>query len=247
MTAKTLTIIKHKVPSKLRKFITNNFLLISIIFSIILGFGIGFGIRSSSWNDPDIVQWLKFPGDLFIRALELFIVPIVFVGVVAATSSLSAKNNLKLTSICVGLIFLTHILATFTGVIGSLLLKELSTNNQNETLSNPFANEKQKTTFDIITDILRNLIPKNIIKTTTNQEITKYITIGVNSQNETIYKRNIEFIDGTNVLGLLVFALLLGLASSALDKKAEVFKEFFKSANDVIILSRKYSILNLVF
>lgn len=220
---------------KLKSFAKNNLLLIGIFISILVGFAIGFGLRSSSWYKTENVLWFTLPGNLFIRALELFIVPVVFVGVVTATSSLSAKNNLKLTVISMGLILLTHVLAASAAVVGSLILVELSVKNQNETLSNPTIVEKQKTTYDIISDILRNLIPKNIIRATTQQEITRYI-VDTTSKNLT-FKRKVEYIDGSNVLGILVFAILLGLASSALDKKAELFRNFFKSANDVIILS----------
>jgi len=90
-------------------------------------------------------------------------VPVVFVGVVAATSGLSAKSNLKLTSICMGLIMLTHILATLTAVVGSFVLLELTSEKVNETNINfgNRENEQQKTTYDIIADILFNMIPKN--------------------------------------------------------------------------------------
>lgn len=138
-----------------------------------------------------------------------------------------------------GLILLTHILATLTGVVGSLVLLEFSKNKPNITVINY---EPQKTTYDIISDILRNMIPTNIIQASTSQEITKYVKYA----NET-YVKEIQLINGTNVLGLLVFSLLLGFAASSLGKKAEKFKQFFESTNDVIITSKMllyYIILN---
>jgi Na+/H+-dicarboxylate symporter len=99
--------------------------------------------------------------------------------------------------------------------------------------------EKQKTTYDIIADILRSLVPKNIIKAATNQEITKYVL----NENQTTYKRTVQYIEGTNILGILVFALLIGLATSVLDEKAKLFRDFFKAANDVVILVLKWLIL----
>ncbi len=99
--------------------------------------------------------------------------------------------------------------------------------------------EKQKTTYDIIADILRSLVPKNIIKAATNQEITRYVL----NENQTTYKRTVQYIEGTNILGILVFALLIGLATSVLDEKAKLFRDFFKAANDVVILVLKWLIL----
>jgi Na+/H+-dicarboxylate symporter len=105
--------------------IKDNKLLLLILVSIIVGFGIGIGIKNSSLDKDDML-WFVLPGTLFIRALEMLIVPVVFIGVVAATSSLSAKSNLKVTLICVGLTFLTHILATLCGLIGAIIVNALS-------------------------------------------------------------------------------------------------------------------------
>ena len=226
-----------KRPNKVVTFIKNNFLLILILLSILLGFGIGIGLKNSSLSKQDDLVWFTLPGSLFIRSLEMLIVPVVFIGVVAATSSLSAKSNLKMTLICVGLTFLTHILATICGLAGALIVNALSQTNQQSTVIAVLV-EKQKTTYDIISDILRSLIPKNIIKATTNQEITKYVL----NENQT-YKRTIQYIEGTNILGVLVFALLIGLATSVLDEKAKLFRDFFKAANDVVILVLKWLIL----
>ena len=219
--------------------IKTHWLLVSILISILIGFTIGISLKSAK-VDKDIVQWLTLPGNLFIRSLELLIVPVVFVGVVAATGSLSAKSNLKITLICVGLCFLTHILATLVGLIGSLVLVSLSSKNNNSQ-DRVQSVGKQKTAFDIIADILRNLIPKNIIKATTSQELTRYYL--VNTTNSSEYVRKVEYIDGTNILGVLIFALLIGLSASVLDKRAEMFREFFRSCNDVVILVLRWLIL----
>ena len=57
------------------------------------------------------------------------------------------------------------------------------------------------------------------------------------------YDRKVEYIEGTNILGVLVFSLLIGLATSVLDEKAKLFRDFFKAANDVVILVLRWLIL----
>lgn len=231
--------VEVKRYNKIIKALKTHWLLVSILVSILIGFSIGIGLKSGQ-VDKRIVEWLTLPGNLFIRSLEMLIVPVVFVGVVSATGSLSAKSNLKITLICVGLCFLTHILATIVGLFGSLLLISLSSKNP-DSIAKIESVGKQKTAYDIIADILRNLIPKNIIKATTNQELTKYYL--VNTTNSSEYVRKVEYIEGTNILGVLIFALLIGLSASVLDKKAELFREFFRSCNDVVILVLRWLIL----
>ena len=221
------TLVTIKRPSRIVIFLKENFLLFSIFTAILLGFSIGIGLKNSSLTKEDLL-WFMLPGNLFIRSLEMLIVPIVFLSIVEATSSLSAKSNLKVTLICVILSFLTHLLGSLCGLGGVFVVNLLS---QKSLIEPEFSVvEKQKTTYDIIADILRNLITKNIFKATTDTEITKYVL-----KNHTNV-RTIQYIEGTNILGILVFALLIGLSSSVLDEKAKAFRDFFKSANEIIVL-----------
>ena len=70
--------------------------------------------------------------------------------------------------------------------------------DDDESIANT-ATKYSKTTYDIITDILRNLIPKNLIKATTHQEITHYVPTSFNSS---IFERKIEYIPGLLGIGV---------------------------------------------
>lgn len=219
--------------------IRNNLLLFSIFISLVIGFSIG-SILKKYDVDSAITVWFKLPGLLFIRCLELLILPVIFIGVVAATSTLSAKNNVRITLICVFFIFVTHLIAVITGHIGSLILKAVSI-SQTDTFKtdSSFSNHIQKNAYDIVSDILRNIIPKNIIKSATHQEITKLIK----DSNGTLVKKSVQYIDGTNLLGILFFAVLIGLATSVLDTKVTIFRQFFQSANEVVIYCLSWIII----
>jgi Na+/H+-dicarboxylate symporter len=223
--------------NKIIKIIKKNQLLFYILLSLIVGFTIGLTLKQFS-NTESITIWLKLPGYLFIRCLELLILPVIFVGIVSSTSTFSAKKNIRITLICILFIFLTHLISVLTGLCGSLILiKLLNINKTNETLTNTtliistkLIDNHQKSIYDIISDILRNIIPKNIVKATTHQEITKLNVV--------------KYIDGTNLLGILFFAILIGLATSVLDdSKVKVFKQFFQSANEIFIQCLNWIIL----
>jgi proton glutamate symport protein len=223
--------------NKIIKIIKKNQLLFYILLSLIVGFTIGLTLKQFS-NTESITIWLKPPGYLFIRCLELFILPVIFVGIISSTSTFSAKKNIRITLVCILFIFLTHLISVLTGLCGSLILiKLLNINKNNETLTNvtliistKLIDNHQKSIYDIISDILRNVIPRNIVKATTHQEITKLNVV--------------KYIDGTNLLGILFFALLIGLASSVLDdSKVKVFKQFFQSANEIFIQCLNWIIL----
>lgn len=232
--------------NKFIKFLKNNSLLIFIILSIVIGFGVGIGLKNSSWNHTDNILWFTLPGKLFIRALSMLVMPFIFIGVVSATSSLSAKNNIRMTSVSLVLIILSHFLGALSGLAGGFVMKQIGvqpvSNENNDSDLTLNSKENAKTAYDIIADIFRNLIPKNIIKATTHQELTRYVP---DTTNSSMLVRSVNYIEGTNLLGLLVFAIFLGLGASLLDKKAEMFRDFFKSANEVMTLILRWLIVLL--
>lgn len=103
------------------EFVRENLLLVAILISILIGFGMGIGLRQVQWSNSDDKLWFTLPGMLFIRSLEMLILPVIFVGVISATSSLSAKSNLRMTVISIGFCVLSHILACITALCGSLI------------------------------------------------------------------------------------------------------------------------------
>lgn len=70
-------LVQVKAENKFIKFVKTNALLISILVAIVVGFGIGLLLKNTSWNNTDNVLWFTLPGNLFIRALELLILPVI--------------------------------------------------------------------------------------------------------------------------------------------------------------------------
>jgi Na+/H+-dicarboxylate symporter len=238
----TLVDVKRRRAEKLGRFLRDNAFILTILLSILVGFGVGIGLKTGL-NERDrnaVIPWFTLPGQLFMRALELLVVPMVFVSVTCATGSLSPRNNLRVTVISLGLVLLTHVASVLTGLAGGLILTACSSPPVKTSLITNKLYEKQKETYDIAADLLRNLIPKNIIKAATSQEVTRYYFSNVNGTVK--FTRKIEYTDGANILGILSFAILLGLASSVLEERAALFRQLFKSCNDVILLALRWLI-----
>lgn len=223
----------NSFKKKFKTWLKSNLMFIAIILSIIIGFSIGLGIRLSSLSENDNKLWFTLPGKLFIRSLELLIIPVIFFGVVSATSMLNPKTNAKLSLICVIFIYGSHLVACVLGITSSFAFSLMSNNRTNNAfIKNSKIQRIEKNFYDIVSDIFRSLIPKNIIRATINQEITKYNP--VEDENGTItFKRSVVFIDGTNLLGILVFALFIGIASSIIGEKGAAFRSFIESTNYV--------------
>ncbi|OQR87783.1 dicarboxylate/amino acid:cation (Na or H) symporter (DAACS) family protein [Achlya hypogyna] len=106
---------------------TNAPLVSSIAVIVCCAVGVGLGILLSGLKaSVGVMQWVKLPGDLFVRALQCLIVPVVF-----CTMSVSVAEVvvLKRTSVLswrtAAVFFLTSFLATVQGMIVALVYKFL--------------------------------------------------------------------------------------------------------------------------
>jgi Na+/H+-dicarboxylate symporter len=224
-----------------KNILKSNLMLISITIGIIIGFIIGIALRLTSYENTQLALWFKLPGQLFLRSLQLLILPVIFFGVVTATSSFNIKNNARMSIACLVMTISSNICGSIIGVAGSFTFKLLNLKNE---LTNTSTKEKSinmdRSVYDIVSDLLRNMIPTNIFKATLFQELTQYIASVENSTlaglNETIVKtRRIVDMPNTNVLGILVFAILIGIAAGVIKEKGEAFRSFIVSINEVVI------------
>lgn len=174
-----------------------NFLLISVLIGILVGVILGLSLKSSTSH---LKLFLTLPGQIFLRALSLLAVPVIFFSITSATTSLNTRGNLKITLFSIGLCLLCHIISTVIALCGSFLLPNISTETANVTLNNGSSLMTEKTIngslingYDIFSDILRNLIPNNIVKAFFSLEMTTYNNKGIKSginkkQNKTFKK-----------------------------------------------------------
>nr|KAG5701947.1 hypothetical protein BaRGS_034529 [Batillaria attramentaria] len=100
-------------------------------------------------------------------------------------------------------------------------------------------------TPDIFADLIRNLVPDNVVTACFQQAQTKYSTVErhvtVNKSgelaNETlvIKVKGVGTASSTNVLGLVLCCMVFGMATTAVGPLGRPFFIFFNSANEVIM------------
>ncbi|OQS03459.1 dicarboxylate/amino acid:cation (Na or H) symporter (DAACS) family protein [Thraustotheca clavata] len=104
---------------------TNAPLVSSLAVIICCGLGVGLGILLASFKASEgVMQWIKLPGDLFVRALECLIVPVVFCTMAVSVAEVVVlKRTSVLSWKTAGVFFLTSFLATVQGMIVALVYK----------------------------------------------------------------------------------------------------------------------------
>lgn len=181
------------------------------LIALVLG-GI-FGILLSMLPENKFVQTylldglLKLAGTGFLNAIKLIVVPLVFVSIVYATASL---DDLKKVGRIGGKTFLFYTLTTALAIILALGIGGIVKPGIGVDLvaikANEVATTTQTTSVNFV-DTLLNMIPTNIFA---------------------------AFSEG-NTLGIIFFALLLGLSITAVGEKAQPLLTVFESANEVLL------------
>lgn len=95
---------------------SSNGQLIAIMASIVVGTAIGMGL-SYVEMDPTISQWIKMPGDMYIRALQCVVIPLVFVNLAVSVADIVHLGQSRIIGFRVAVFFfLITVLAVIEGV-----------------------------------------------------------------------------------------------------------------------------------
>ncbi|CAL7952022.1 unnamed protein product [Xylocopa violacea] len=216
-------------------------LILRTVVGVCAGITTGFILKTFTpqpWSKRN-VMYLKFPGELFIRLVNCLILPLVMSSIVSATCNLKKSGQIGLMALYY------YITTTMLGIILSVTLVQII--RPGELLKNKNivsqSTSRSYITLDTILDLLRNLLPDNIVSACLHQ----YQTVLEKSQNESvpIEEWNIDHtsIVGTNVLGLVFFSLILGLAIGDIEAKGEPLMNFFRSLSDAMMKIMSWAIM----
>ncbi|XP_052784566.1 excitatory amino acid transporter 1-like isoform X4 [Mya arenaria] len=231
-----MTGTNHCCSGKFGRCLKREALLLTTLVAVGLGIGIGFAVRTSG-PSATALMWIGLPGQLYLRALRLMIVPLVICSVIVGTASLDAKQNGKITIVSFIYIFVTNMIGTILGILGWLVFQPgkggvgLTSNEKVE--------ENKIETHDIFADLIRNIFPSNLFEATFQQDQTQYQkeinTVSPDSNTTVvIITKSLGKTGGANLLGLIFVCIVVGIAASALKEKGKPFILFFESAAAIV-------------
>uniref|UniRef100_A0AAG5DAC5 Amino acid transporter n=1 Tax=Anopheles atroparvus TaxID=41427 RepID=A0AAG5DAC5_ANOAO len=219
---------KHFVKSNLLTFLT--------VLGVFGGTALGLLLKNSEipWTERE-VMYIQYPGDLFLRMLKCLIVPLLVSSITSAIGSLDLSMSKKIAFRAIVYYFTTTICAVILGII---LVSTIRPGTGREV--NPIAGKattRQVLTADTLLDLIRNLFPPNIIQATMFQ----FRTILVAPANATgvpltEYKITNEFTQGTNVLGLVMFSVVLGTCIGKMREKGKPLLGLFESLSEAMMI-----------
>lgn len=177
------------------------------------------GDESGAINDFTS-DWIKPWGKIFVNSLKLIAVPLVLFSLISGIASLKDVTKLgKMGGRAIGLYVFTTVIAILFGLLSVNLIQPWKgiDNEAKDRIIQSFSEKTNKKVGEGLTEVKEDgplqfvidLVPSNIMEAAS---------------------------DNGNMLQVIVFALLFGIALISIDKlKAEPVKKFFDGVNEVVL------------
>ncbi|XP_011302519.1 excitatory amino acid transporter [Fopius arisanus] len=228
---------------KIEEWMTKNLLLVLTVVGVITGFGFGFLGRLGNFSDGNIML-ISFPGEILMRLLKMFILPLIISSLITGMAKLDAKSSGRMGCRALCYYLGTTVLAAILGIAvvmiihpGDPRIKSMTSviSRQNNSL------DQRMSTMDAMLDIIRNLIPENLVQACLQQVQSSYVktpvfaSLGQENKTEYIMEHQLVYKDGTNVMGMIMFSITFGLLLGQMGQKAQVMVDFFEALNEIVM------------
>uniref|UniRef100_A0A8C1UUM2 Amino acid transporter n=1 Tax=Cyprinus carpio TaxID=7962 RepID=A0A8C1UUM2_CYPCA len=231
---------KNSFKDRFMVFFKRNLLVIFTVSGVLVGVGLGMMVRNMNLTRAQMT-YFAFPGEMLLRMLKMIILPLVVCSLISGAASLDTRSLGKLGGIAVSYFLVTTLIASSIGVALAFIIKPgvgagaLNTNNLG--LEGVSSN---KETADSFLDLARNLFPSNLVAAAFRSYVTDYKTILVgNATNGTLNYQKVPYgtdADGMNILGLVLFAMVFGVALRKLGAEGEELIRFFNAFNEATMV-----------
>ncbi|KAM4739832.1 excitatory amino acid transporter 5 isoform 3-T5 [Anableps anableps] len=219
-----------------RGFCRRNGLLTLSIIAVITGCTLGFMLRGTELSTQAKI-YFSFPGELLMRMLKMLILPLITSSLMSGLSSMESKACCRMGVLTVTYYLWTTFIAVVVGIVLVLIIKP-GTGTEME--SNRLGGGPVMTSADALLDLIRNMVPSNLIEATFQQYKTDLIPIlrvptktiqpnfvyvipddsdpkgrtvylELTPPPDVIYKTSPGSSQQMNVLGIVIFSATMGL------------------------------------
>ncbi|OXA52781.1 excitatory amino acid transporter 3 [Folsomia candida] len=222
------------------KVLRENLLAILTMAGVGAGVALGFGLRAreSPWSPRDVL-YVKYVGELFLRMLKALILPLIVSSLVAAVGSLDLSLSRKIGIRAIVYYMVTTIMAVVLGIILVTSIRPGRSGPPDDVVDVQ-ARSRETTTADTLMDLVRNLVPPNLLEATMKTYQTVLIPpedpVERNNTHKNDWRVKGEFSDGTNILGLVAFSVVLGVTLGGLKEKGKPLLDMFVALSEAMMV-----------
>ncbi|XP_070133441.1 excitatory amino acid transporter 1 isoform X1 [Drosophila bipectinata] len=224
--------------SKFKAFMQENVLTMATVIGVFVGGLVGFIIKNSTgeWTKREIM-YISFPGEIFLRMLKCLIVPLLVSSITSAIGGLDLSMSSKIATRAITYYFVTTISAVILGICLVTTLRPGQGAKIVETQTESIDKASKVLTPDTLMDLVRNMFTDNIIQSTMFQhrtEIYENTTISPAQPMENWEFKSAQR-EGSNVLGLVMFSVILGTTIGRMREKGQLLQDFFTTLSEAMM------------
>uniref|UniRef100_A0A8C2X375 Amino acid transporter n=1 Tax=Cyclopterus lumpus TaxID=8103 RepID=A0A8C2X375_CYCLU len=161
------------VSLNVRSYLKSNGLLTLSIIAVVTGCMLGFLLRGTHLSTQAKI-YFSFPGELLMRMLKMLILPLITSSLMSGLSSMESKACCRIGVLTVTYYLWTTFIAVVVGIVLVLIIKPgVGTDMESHRLGGG----PVMTSADALLDLIRNMVPSNLIEATFQQYKTDLIPI----------------------------------------------------------------------
>ncbi|TNN01813.1 hypothetical protein fugu_011195 [Takifugu bimaculatus] len=215
------------LSGKVKKVLMANPLVILTVAGVIVGVFIGLGIRNVPLTATQVI-YIGFPGELLIRLLKMIIIPLVVCSLVSGAASLDPKALGKLGGWAMLFFLVTTLIASSIGVVMAYII-----NPGSGSLSTPKV-EGLDDDVPAPKEVIDSFLDLISMQLATRRFSGMPLDESFNITQEKVPIGTDQ--EGMNILGLVVFAIVFGIALRKLGEDGEILIKFFNSFNEATMV-----------
>ncbi|XP_006067525.2 neutral amino acid transporter B(0) [Bubalus kerabau] len=223
---------------QVRRCFRANLLVLLTVVAVVAGVALGLGVSGAGGAlalGPARLEAFSFPGELLLRLLKMIILPLVVCSLIGGAASLDPSALGRLGAWALLFFLVTTLLASALGVGLALALQPGAAFAAiNTSVGAPVEEAPSKEVLDSFLDLVRNIFPSNLVSAAFRSYTTSY--------KERLFNGTLVKVptggevEGMNILGLVVFAIIFGVALRKLGPEGELLIRFFNSFNDATMV-----------
>ncbi|XP_070573038.1 excitatory amino acid transporter-like [Ptychodera flava] len=189
--------------AKVLAWIKKDLLLVLTVTGVVLGIIFGLALRAVEPSETAILL-IGFPGEILMRLLKMLILPLIISSLITGLAQLDAKSSGRMGTRALVYYFCTTLFAAILGIILVVSIHP-GDREKKEQLDIEEGDERKVDTLDAILDLLRNLIPANLVQACFKQTKTELETVPLLAQrtiNVTLNEAAVANLTDFNKAGL---------------------------------------------
>lgn len=231
---------RPKNSSKFKGFMQENSLTILTIIGVAVGIVVGLILKNSTgpWTKREIM-YIAFPGELFLRMLKCLIVPLLVSSITSAIGSLDLSMSGRIATRAIVYYFLTTVSAVILGIVLVTSIRPGQVGLVDEFMTDDVEKNSRVLTPDTLMDLVRNMFSDNIVQATMFQYRTEIYPPKNITQKDLpmeLWDFGGKQKDGSNVLGLVMFSIVLGTTIGRMREQGKLLQDFFTTLSEAMMI-----------